>query len=289
VKDATILFRDMAGDAATHAATRVKPSNEDLAQMDRPAQDNTWHDTPDFSKDTMKNKFQGIYKGNPKEDVKAAASEGTSTAHPTGSSDPSALAGAAAQDRQVGGSSGIDAYGGANAAANTLQSKVDANLDQETKDKARSRAEEYRARTREYLSKKMPQERREQTIWRLKVCPHAAQFYLLHLTFCQKMVIECQQHPDYQRAIQTLLDLAEEYGTHANSMAKGGSGTVRDARSGLAQVEGDLKVKMKFYITKNLALTSSRHLSSDSRTAPPPMICGPRFRPSMKMPTRMPS
>jgi hypothetical protein len=57
------------------------------------------------------------------------------------------------------------------------------------------------------------------------------------------MVLECQQHPDYQTAIQTLLDLAEEYGGHANRMAQGGSGTVRDARSGLAQAEGDLKVR----------------------------------------------
>ena len=55
------------------------------------------------------------------------------------------------------------------------------------------------------------------------------------------MVVECQQHPDYQQAIQTLLDLAEEYGSHANRLAKGGQGTVSDARAALAQAEGDLK------------------------------------------------
>ncbi|KAK3357082.1 hypothetical protein B0T25DRAFT_589463 [Lasiosphaeria hispida] len=224
LKDATILFRDMAGDAATNAAARVKPSNEDLAQMDRPAEDNTWHDAPTVSKDTVKSKFHGIYKGDPKEDAKAAATEATSRAHPNGSSDPRDLANVAAHERQTGASSGLDAQGGAYAAANTLQNKLDANIDEETKDKAKSKKEEYRARTKEYFSKKMPQERREQTVWRLK-----------------KMVIECQQHPDYQRAIQTLLDLAEQYGNHANRLAKGGSGTVRDARSGLAQAEGDLK------------------------------------------------
>lgn len=57
----------------------------------------------------------------------------------------------------------------------------------------------------------------------------------------QKMVLECQQHPDYQTAVQTLLNLAGEYGNHANRLAKGGSGTVKDTRSGLAQAEGDLK------------------------------------------------
>jgi hypothetical protein len=55
------------------------------------------------------------------------------------------------------------------------------------------------------------------------------------------MVLECQQHPDYQTAVQTLLNLAGEYGNHANRLAKGGTGTVKDTRSGLAQAEGDLK------------------------------------------------
>jgi hypothetical protein len=55
------------------------------------------------------------------------------------------------------------------------------------------------------------------------------------------MVLECQQHPDYYQAVQTLLDLAEEYGEHANRLARGGSGTVKEARSGLVQAETDLK------------------------------------------------
>ncbi len=52
---------------------------------------------------------------------------------------------------------------------NTAVQRVNENLDDETKEQARSRAKEMRARTKEYLSKKMPEERREQTIWRLKV------------------------------------------------------------------------------------------------------------------------
>ncbi len=173
----------------------------------------------------MKGTLQNYYKGDPKEDARAAAAEGTSTAHPTGSSNPRELASTAAQDRLRGESSGVNAIGGAVAAADTLKHRVNENVDQETKDKARDKHNEYRERTREYFSRKMPQERRDQTVWRLK-----------------KMVLECQQHPDYHRAIQTLLDLAEEYGDHANRMAKGGSSTVMDARSGLYQAESDLKV-----------------------------------------------
>ncbi len=56
------------------------------------------------------------------------------------------------------------------------------------------------------------------------------------------MVIECQQHPDYQRAIGTLLDLAEEYGRHAKSLTKDSSGTVKDTHSELAQAKMSLKV-----------------------------------------------
>lgn len=161
----------MAGDAASNAAARVRPSHEDLAQMDRPAQDNTWHDAPDFSKDNVKNKFQGVYSGNPKEDAKAAATAGTSHAHPSGSSNPRDLASTAAHEGRTGGSTGIDAQGGAYAAANTFQQKIDENMDDETKDKAKAKKDEYRARLKDYFNRKMPQERRDQAVWRLKVSP----------------------------------------------------------------------------------------------------------------------
>ncbi|KAH6849902.1 hypothetical protein B0I37DRAFT_370194 [Chaetomium sp. MPI-CAGE-AT-0009] len=206
LKDATILLRDMAGDAATNAAARVKPSEEDLAQLDQPAQDNTWHDAPDMSKNGMKGKVQGYYKGNPKEDVRAAVAEGTSGAQPSGSSDPRDLASTAAT------------------AKDALKRNVNENVDDETKEKARAKREEYRERTKNYFSRKMPQERRDQTVWRLK-----------------KMVLECQQHPDYYQAVQTLLDLAEEYSDHANRLARSSSSTVKDARSSLVQAETDLK------------------------------------------------
>lgn len=55
------------------------------------------------------------------------------------------------------------------------------------------------------------------------------------------MILECQQHPDYQQAISTLLDLAEQYGSHGKTLTAGSTGTVKEARSGLAQAEADLK------------------------------------------------
>lgn len=56
------------------------------------------------------------------------------------------------------------------------------------------------------------------------------------------MILECQQHPDYQQAITTLLDLAEQYGKHGRSMTTDGAGTVKQARSAFVSAEADLKV-----------------------------------------------
>jgi hypothetical protein len=58
---------------------------------------------------------------------------------------------------------------------NTLKDRADTNIDDKTKDAARAKKEQ----TKQYLSKKMPEERRDQIIWRLK-----------------KMVVEIQGHPD---------------------------------------------------------------------------------------------
>lgn len=72
----------------------------------------------------------------------------------------------------------------------------------------------------------MPEERRDQTIWRLK-----------------KMVVECQGHPDYQQAITTLLNLAEEYAGHANTIGNATTGSAKGLHqdSALQTAENDLK------------------------------------------------
>ena len=153
----------MAGDAATNVASRVKPPTEDLAQMDHPAEDNLWHDTPDLSKDNMKRQLQSVYKGDPKEDAQAAASNSVA-AHDQHLG--------VSSDQNFGVSSASARQAGATAGINTALQRADDNVNEETKEQARSKAREIRARTKAYLSKKMPEERREQTIWRLKVITH---------------------------------------------------------------------------------------------------------------------
>lgn len=200
LKDSTTLLRDIAGDAATNAATKVKPSEGALAEIDRPAEDNTWHEKPDFSKENVKTQLQTAYKGSPAEDAKLAAATGADAAQqPDGT---------------------IDAQAGTGVATEQAKS----NIPPETRESVKQTAEEYRARTKQYLAKKMPQERREQTVWRLK-----------------KLVLECQQHPDYHQAVTTLIDLAEQYGTHGRALTSGGTNTVKEARTGFAAAELDLK------------------------------------------------
>ena len=225
VSDATILIRDMAGDAATNAASKVRPSEDKLNQIDAPAEDNTWHDAPDLSKENVRSQLQSVYKKAPTEDAKDAAN--------------TTLEGA----RQPDGS--VNPQAGAVTAANVASEKINANVPDEDKEAAKNTAAEYRRRAREYLDKKIPQERRDQTIWRLK-----------------KMVLECQQHPDYQQAITTLLDLAEQYGQHGRNMTSGGAGTVKQTRSAFAAAEADLKVLIERFANG----TSSDDLRSSINT-----------------------
>jgi hypothetical protein len=175
VSDSAVLLRSIAGDAASNAANVVQPSEEKLAQIDKPAEDNTWHDTPDTEK--LKSQAKGLIPFG-KKDVKDAANQGAAAAHPEGSTDPQDHAALLNQDLQQGNaSSGLDAVGGAKTAVNTL--KDNSNVDSDAPNKAKSKAKEYNAKTQNYLKGKMPKERREQTLWRLK-----------------KMVVEIQGHAD---------------------------------------------------------------------------------------------
>ncbi|PTB66491.1 hypothetical protein BBK36DRAFT_1119366 [Trichoderma citrinoviride] len=203
LKDATVLVRDMVGDGATNVAERVRPSDEELRRMDEPAPDNTWHEKPELSKEALKNQARDIYKGDPKKDAKDVASAATGNALPQGGVNPSS---------------------GVNTAQNVVNQKLNENLDDETQEKVKRRNEEYRRKTREYLKRKMPQERRDQVIFRLK-----------------KIVLECQQHPDYSQAVQTLLRLAEEYGRHGRNLGKGSADSAKDVRTGLSAAEEDLR------------------------------------------------
>lgn len=180
--DASVLLRDIAGDAAQKTATRINPSEDALNQIDQPADDNTWHDVPNLSPSNLRAQAKDQYnrqKPFSRNDVKNAAGDATQSAHPSGSRDPADAAQLEADSRDQGTDSGMDPQAGANAAMGNLRNKASANVPDETKDKARETARDGRDRTKNYLREKLPKERREQTIFRLK-----------------KMIVEIQSHSD---------------------------------------------------------------------------------------------
>ncbi|KAH8704121.1 hypothetical protein BGW36DRAFT_287197 [Talaromyces proteolyticus] len=207
LSDAVILFRDIAGDAASNAAAKLKPGEEELAQIDTPAQENVWHEKPNISKEQLKAQFREQaqkFKPADKKDVDAAVEAGTQ---------------AATSGRDGAPISEADAQAGAAAVTASLQQATDRNVAPEDKEKAKEKADEaqnatseYARRTREFLGKKMPKERRDQVVWRLK-----------------KMIVEIQGHSDYQQAIETLLTLAETYGGHGKTITQQGSTSAKGA------------------------------------------------------------
>ncbi|KAI9376017.1 hypothetical protein BJX61DRAFT_26997 [Aspergillus egyptiacus] len=194
MNDAMIIVRDIAGDVSQKAAERVRPSEEELSQADQPAEENVWHEKPDISgyREQMKSRFN-----------RSKAQQEASDVANTGKQ-------AATGDQQPRSTEDVDPRSGLSAAAEHAKSKIPEDKEQE----AHGRTQEYREKTKKYLSQKMPQERREQHIWRLK-----------------KMVLEIQGHRDYQQAVETLLDLAEKYGGHSREMTQQGSGTFQGTRS----------------------------------------------------------
>ena len=178
VSDTTILLRSMAGDAAQNAATRVNPSEDRLAQIDHPAEDNIWHDVPNLTSANLKGQARDAYNKNKpfnKGDMKNAANDAAQSANNTGTSDPAEAADVMRQQQQ----SGMDTQLDANAGVNTLQNHARDNIPQETQDRVGNVANSAKDRTRAYLTNKLPPERRDQTIYRLK-----------------KMVVEIQGHRD---------------------------------------------------------------------------------------------
>ncbi|KAI5368285.1 putative bactericidal permeability-increasing protein, alpha/beta domain superfamily [Septoria linicola] len=229
LSDSVTLFRDIAGDAAQNAASAINPDEERLAQIDKPAEDNTWHEAPDLSKDNIRNQIKSnvpVGKQDAKEHAKEVAGDATQAAHPSGSRDPADAAERARREQQTGGSTSVDPRQGAQAAAERTKQKTWDQMDENDKQKVR----EYRQQTKEYFQKKVPKERREQTVYRLK-----------------KMIVEIQGHQDYQQAIDTLLRLAEEYTGHTKDVAAQSQGAVKGAHNQdtLNSAEADLRTLLE--------------------------------------------
>lgn len=194
------------------AATKVRPDEEALRQVDEPAPDHQWHDKPNLSRDNIKGQLREKFNKNKpldRGDLQEIQENATAHADPYGTRDPHVAVDHATQDQLYGKVDSADLVSGTRAGARDLRGRVSEN----TPDEHKQRAREHKERMGNFMSNKMPQERREQVIFRLK-----------------KMVIEIQSHQDYQQAIDTLLRLAENYSGHGKKLAKDSTGTFQDAR-----------------------------------------------------------
>ena len=235
LEDVTLLVRDMAADAASNATQRIRPDKERLGKIDEPAPDHTWHEAPP-SIGQIKNQFRDKVSSpqDGKDDgVGRAKQETQSVAHDhsqdtTGQSDYEET-GRRAVDEHVKDRSRIDVDQKAGQQAGVQSAKdrvsdLSDSIPDEHKDRAREVGQTAKSQTKDYLNRKVSQERRDQTIYRLK-----------------KMVTEIQHHEDYLEAVDTLISLAEEYVGHTKSVAldthREAKRTVSDSNLQKAQTE----------------------------------------------------
>lgn len=204
LSDIGLLARDMAADAGSKATGKIRPDKERLEQIDEPAPDHTWHEAPPSfgeMKDSVKSKAQGARDSAQQEadGVQRDAAHGA-----TGQSDIKE-AGRRAVDEHANQTSrsDVDQNAGASAGMSSAKDRVSNAIPDEHKEKAKQVKEDTKNQTKDYLKEKIPEERRDAAIQRLK-----------------KMVVEIQQHEEYREAIDTLIGLAEEYAGHTKKVAK---------------------------------------------------------------------
>ncbi|CAD6506128.1 BgTH12-07058 [Blumeria graminis f. sp. triticale] len=225
LNDATIIFRDIAGDTAQKAVEMINPTDDQLSQLDKPADQNTWHDAPNLSANNIKQQIMSTFtKKAPLDhtDIQDAVGSAAHASHPEGDHDIVNSTGLR-QDQRSSTPTVLNAQARVHNATTNLTDKLASNIPEESRDKARDRRE----RGKTYISGKISQERRDQTIFRLK-----------------KLVVECQGHHDYQEAITTLLDLAQNYTAHAKDLTQQGSSNVKGDHNNdeLRQIEANLKI-----------------------------------------------
>ena len=241
LEDITLLGRDMAADAAQNATQKIRPDKERLEKIDEPAPDHTWHETPQ-SLGEMKGRVQEKLSAGQddkdgtvdraKQEAQGVAQDASKGA--TGQSDYEE-AGRRATDEHSNDKSrsDVDQKSGAQAGLQSVKdraSNLTDSIPDEHKDKAREVVESNKNQTKDYLKNKVPKERLDQTIYRLK-----------------KMVVEIQQHEDYLEAIDTFIDLAEEYAGHTKSVALDTHGEAKKTASdsNLQKAQTELKALLE--------------------------------------------
>lgn len=181
VTDSGVMGRDIFADAAVKASDMARPDEERLAQVDQPAPANEFHDDiPNALKSKSPEEKEAAAKE--KEAEKAAAKvraqQAANQVDPNDPTNPQSRNAVANQ---------------ANEQKEVLLSKVP--------EQHKERIREHRDKTQNYFKDKFPEERRDHYIYRLK-----------------KVLVECQQHRDWQDSMGYIMTAIENYKGHAQDM-----------------------------------------------------------------------
>lgn len=249
LNDMGLVARDLFATGAAKAADAVRPDQEALDQVDKSAPSGEWvsadgrkvgrDETPELEvsgpgklnfrmnpKDDPANAQVTDHQGNTrtagetaeiakqkyneaqqqKEQLKQQAAD-TAKSHANdvaNSSDPAAAARAKADQAQGQAQNAQNNFDqeGAKQDARNAKDKVLNKIPDEHREKLEHAVDE----TKEFFHDNFPKERRDQFIYRLK-----------------KVVVECQEHKDYQEAMSFFLDKAEQYRGHAEHLTEHGT------------------------------------------------------------------
>ncbi|KAL7411844.1 hypothetical protein BDY24DRAFT_395037 [Mrakia frigida] len=258
ISDLGIIGRDLFATAAVKVAETAKPDQAALDQVDKPAPSGEWkgadgqthgnESTPKLelniaghkivhdpkapiSSGTVHTDRDGNSRtaGEISQQAKEAKAEVDQKKEELKSQGKDAAISGAKQAKSAHDQGGLDEV--RNQAQGAAQDAQGAAPDEETKaglkdkfasfkekltpgDSVKDRGQAQIDRTKSFLDEEFPQERRDQFIYRLK-----------------KVVVELQQHQDYDAAINFFLDLLENYKGHSKTLADAGTDSVGSVTS----------------------------------------------------------
>jgi hypothetical protein len=188
LSDFSVIGRDILARTASHAAERVRPEQDALSKVDRPAPSDHFE---------AAGSSQAGLNGTSEDQVRSASQTADDVQHSEVTE-----AKAVTDDTVDADAEGDTKKAGLTGRLQNLKNGLSDLVPQEHKEEARNQVEKGRKVLAEDY---FPEDRRDQFIYRIK-----------------KAILECQKHDDYQESIQWLLSIFEEYGKHGRHFADTG-------------------------------------------------------------------
>ncbi|KAI0043796.1 hypothetical protein FA95DRAFT_1498062 [Auriscalpium vulgare] len=195
LSDFSVIGRDVLARGAAHAAENIRPDQDALAQVDRPAPSDQFHTAGGRTGTEVQN-------GDEVRSGEDAANQARNAAYEAKDRTKDVAQNEANQTADQVGDDNVDPEMKKQGLKSRLQgfkNGLSDRVPQEHKDTARGKMDQGR---KVLLEDYFPEDRRDQFIYRGK-----------------KVILECQKHDDYQGSIRWLLGAIEEYAGHGKTVA----------------------------------------------------------------------